>query len=1083
MTQHLEHDRTNRTHVDCCADGSCGPSSGEVARRAFLALSALGGAGAYLTVRAAAAQALGIDEKQLQEFTPTAPPTKAQFKQLAARGTPTTYAGNDLKHIGMPIGGVAAGRLYLGGDGKLWLWDVYTPTAVTASFFEGGAYRTPFQQQSPFKHGFALRTTRNGTTKTRSLDKDGFDDITFRGPYPLANVAYKHDDVEVSLDAYSPFAPTKADDSSYPATVLAYTVKNTSTAPIDLQIAGWTENPISLDSRNEQPTILRASPFQSGSTRGVEFTTKAGEIGGTPRPEIVFEDFERDTHEGWTVEGTAFGTRPVTKDEVPDYFKRFGDLHVHGTKFVTSHAFWAGDAGQADALVGKLISRPFTIERRYITAGVGGGHWAGQTCVNVVVDGAVVATAAGADAEPLATRILDVHKYEGKTARIELVDSHTGGWGHVNCDYIVFTDKPDVRPLDELHDHGTFALAALDSRATTHPSLAKAGTLDDIFDSAAGPADVDASERTQTGAVRVKAKLAPGQQTTVRFVVSWYYPRLREALYHWVKAPQPARNHYATRFPAARAVVAEIGNRLGQLDKATRSWVKTWYDDSTLPHWFLERTFAPASTLATTTVFRFSNGRFYGEEGEYCCVGTCTHVWNYAQSVSRLFPELERTVRDQQDLGVALDENGAVGFRGEFWPGAVAHDGQAGILLRTYREHLMSPDDSFLRSVWPRAKKALELLVRDDATPDGGTPDGIVEGRQHNTLDQDWYGEIPWLGGLYVAALRAGAAMAGEYGDAADAARYTALAEKGSALIAQKLWNSQYGYFEQLIDPAHASATNSNRGCFADQLFGELYARQLDLPRIFPADKAKSALSTIYRNNFQSDHEGYRASIDIHTGRWFAVQGEAGLLMCTWPYGGDDEASGAGDPVLVGYFNEVWTGQEYQVAAHLIHEGLVAEGLALTRAVYERYDAALRNPYNEIECSDHYARAMMSHAVYLAVCGYSYHGPRGRLGFAPKLTPESFRAAFTVAEGWGSYSQRRVPTTQTGRLELRLGRLRLTELAFETARPAKKATVRLAGKSVGVGDLAVDGTHVVVKLASPVTMTAGQALEVMLDVR
>jgi hypothetical protein len=179
----------------------------------------------------------------------------------------------------------------------------------------------------------------------------------------------------------------------------------------------------------------------------------------------------------------------------------------------------------------------------------------------------------------------------------------------------------------------------------------------------------------------------------------------------------------------------------------------------------------------------------------------------------------------------------------------------------------------------------------------------------------------------------------------------------------------------------------------------------------------------------------------------------------------------------------VWTGQEYQVAAHLVHEGLVAEGLALTRAVYERYDAALRNPYNEIECSDHYARAMMSHAVYLAVCGYTYHGPRGRLGFAPKLTPEDFRAAFTVAEGWGSYQQRRVPTTQTGRIELRYGRLRLTELSFETDRPAKKATVRLAGQALGVAELAVDGTRAVVKLAAPVTMTAGQALEVKLDVR
>jgi hypothetical protein len=49
---------------------------------------------------------------------------------------------------------------------------------------------------------------------------------------------------------------------------------------------------------------------------------------------------------------------------------------------------------------------------------------------------------------------------------------------------------------------------------------------------------------------------------------------------------------------------------------------------------------------------------------------------------------------------------------------------------------------------------------------------------------------------------------------------------------------------------------------------------------------------------------------------------------------------------------------------------------------------------------------MASYGIFLTVCGYEYHGPKGHIGFAPKLSSDNFRAAFTVAEGWGSYSQR-----------------------------------------------------------------------------
>ena len=89
-----------------------------------------------------------------------------------------------------------------------------------------------------------------------------------------------------------------------------------------------------------------------------------------------------------------------------------------------------------------------------------------------------------------------------------------------------------------------------------------------------------------------------------------------------------------------------------------------------------------------------------------------------------------------------------------------ATDGQAGTILRAYREHQMSADSAFLKRIWPNVKKAVEYLIRED-----GDGNGLLEGKQPHTLDASWYGPMGWLSGMYLAALAAGEAMAVEMGD------------------------------------------------------------------------------------------------------------------------------------------------------------------------------------------------------------------------------------------------------------------------------------------------------------------------------
>ena len=103
--------------------------------------------------------------------------------------------------------------------------------------------------------------------------------------------------------------------------------------------------------------------------------------------------------------------------------------------------------------------------------------------------------------------------------------------------------------------------------------------------------------------------------------------------------------------------------------------------------------------------------------------------------------------------------------------------------------------------------------------------------------------------------------------------------------------------------------------------------------------------------------------------------------------------------------------------------------------MHDRYRASRRNPWNEIECGDHYARIMASYGVFLAACGFEYHGPKEHLGFAPTTSRRDFKAAFTSAEGWGTFSQKANPGKLQAQITLHSGKLSLKTVALEFAGP------------------------------------------------
>lgn len=162
----------------------------------------------------------------------------------------------------------------------------------------------------------------------------------------------------------------------------------------------------------------------------------------------------------------------------------------------------------------------------------------------------------------------------------------------------------------------------------------------------------------------------------------------------------------------------------------------------------------------------------------------------------------------------------------------------------------------------------------------------------------------------------------------------------------------------------------------------------------------------------------------------------------------------------------------------MIREGMVDEGLSICRAIHERYHPEKRNPYNEVECGDFYARSMASWGVLLALSGYTHHSRRGALGFGPRVTPEDFRCAFTTAEGWGSFSQRIDGAAVRWEIRLVSGDLRLVSLEFDhlPRRVRGRPAIRLTSGGLIVGEASKARSSVRIEFPQQVVVKAGESL-------
>lgn len=587
------------------------------------------------------------------------------------------------------------------------------------------------------------------------------------------------------------------------------------------------------------------------------------------------------------------------------------------------------------------------------------------------------------------------------------------------------------------HDQADFAAHCTHPDTKVNPAWFRSGWFDaqtTVWKTVEAGAVIDAEphpkEDPGSGAsLYVPVTLAPGASTTLCLQLSWHVPfsdlRWEGKAYSssCECAPDPQEFHqpwYAGEYADIDALRTYWSDNYDSLKSESREFTAALYDTS-LPAEMVEAVAANLTILKSPTILRQKDGRLWAYEGcsdnEGCCAGSCTHVWNYAQALAHLFPDLERGMRETE-FGPSQDDNGHQTFRSALPIDTqnencrkvhAAADGQLGGIMKVYREWRISGDTEWLKQMWPQVKQSLHYCI-ETWDPDHR---GILVEPHHNTYDIEFWGPDGMCCSFYLGALKAAALMAPVCGGKAE--QYEDLYSRGRAFVETELWNGEY-FIQKTIweglrapDPTKLTGTYFSGysqeatellqkegpkyqygiGCLSDGVMGAWMAAMCGLPSILDPQKVKSHLIAVFKYNFREtlwDHANPQRP-------GFALDDDGGLLLCTWPRG--DALS-----IPFPYSNEVWTGIEYQVASHLLLLGEKEAAQTIVKAARTRYNGIRRNPFNEYECGSWYARALSSYGLLQGVSGARYDAVEKVLYLKPTASGDC-RCFLATATGYG----------------------------------------------------------------------------------
>ncbi len=532
------------------------------------------------------------------------------------------------------------------------------------------------------------------------------------------------------------------------------------------------------------------------------------------------------------------------------------------------------------------------------------------------------------------------------------------------------------------------------------------------------------------GSIYVPIEIPPNGEKTISLKLAWFTPITKmKFLANMGSKPtvEPSqecscKTHHKPWYAGIFCDVENLMSYWSQnyIDLRVKSeCFSSTFNSSTLAPEVLEAVSANLSILKSPTVLRQTDGRIWAYEGCYdeagCCAGSCTHVWNYAQVIPHLFPRLERSLR-QTEFQEGMNEQGHQQYRVNLPISTTPHDfhsaadGQLGGIMKVYREWRISGDHEWLKSIWPKVKLSLDYCIETWDPRHTGT----LEEPHHNTYDIEFWGPDSMTTTIYLGALKA-ASLIGAFLKE-DTTEYDKLFQNGRFTLENDLWNGEF-FFQKIrwkdlnaeFPPTKSTLWSSKyrspestaildkegpkyqygSGCLSDGILGAWFARVCGIGPIIDPLKEKSHLNSVYKYNF-------RKSLAQHANparSTYASGKEGGLLLCTWPRGGE--------PTLPFFYAfEVWTGIEYQVASHLSMVGQMEKGLEIVRTCRSRYDGRVRNPFDEIECGHWYARAMSSFGLLQGISGVRFDAVEKTLYISPTIN-QDFQCFISTATGYG----------------------------------------------------------------------------------
>ncbi|MCR4415223.1 MAG: GH116 family glycosyl-hydrolase, partial [Thermoguttaceae bacterium] len=211
----------------CCCQGRCGDRPlVSLSRREFLEWLAAGTAGWTLAELGWA-----------RAGEPAAPAAPKAPRAKHAMTPPRVYRGKHLEAVAMPLGGIGTGSIWLDGQGRLAVWQIFNNLSeprIPDSFF--GVRVLDGAGKSVTR---VLQTVAEGPFAPVAS-------LSYEGGYPIARLSF--DDpalpIAVRLEGFNPMIPLDAANSSIPTAIFRLSARNTGKAPVEVTLFGTLQNAV-----------------------------------------------------------------------------------------------------------------------------------------------------------------------------------------------------------------------------------------------------------------------------------------------------------------------------------------------------------------------------------------------------------------------------------------------------------------------------------------------------------------------------------------------------------------------------------------------------------------------------------------------------------------------------------------------------------------------------------------------------------------------------------------------------------------------------------------------------------------------